>query len=546
MAGANLFVFRENAETVSGRDLGERLVRVLSEVREGDSSSLVDTLLLAGEIESALSDCGRVSAAKAMQITDALASQFVGAEGSERAKLQALAADVARDMPESLRISPAEGFAYYALHPGDFADAVDRLEVRQPVGVVGIRSVGTTLSAISLAALKRRGIRSSRITVRPIGHPYDRKTELQPEQVGWARELMRKGAAFLIVDEGPGLSGSSFLSSAECLMREGIGADRIKLMGTRDVDPAQLCATDASARWKKFAWKRVASRIMQRFKESTRLSGGLWREVLLSRRVEQPACWPEMDAVKYWSRDGKDLFKFEGFGECGRKVRDRAGALYEAGFSPGVEDVGDGISCYRFVQGRVLARRDLSKEVLDRIAAYCTFRVREFRSGRAAEGLVEEMAVFNYSEETGRELVIRAGILGTECPVICDGRISPYEWIRCADGSLMKVDGSRDGDDHFLPGPTDIAWDLAGAIVEWDMGRDAAEYLLDRFRAQSEVSTEKVRGFVLAYSIFRASYCKMAWMGTGVEAEKPRLQSSYRFYRAKMEEAVRKLEHVAV
>lgn len=545
MAGANLFVFRENAETVPGRELGLRLLRVLSEVRETDSSSLVNALLLAGEIESALSDGGSESAVKAVQVTDTLASQFVGSEINDRTKLHSLAADVVRNLPESLSVSPPEGFAYYALHPGDFADAVDQLQIRAPIGVVGIRSVGTTLSAISLAALKRKAISSSRITVRPAGHPYDRKTELLPQQVRWAREMSQKGAAFLIVDEGPGLSGSSFLSTAECLMRQGIEADRITLVGTRDVDPVQLCTSDASLRWRKFGWKCVASRISERFKESTRLSGGLWRDLFLSGWVEKPACWLEMDAVKYWSRNGRDLFKFEGFGEGGRKVRDRAAALCAAGFGPGVEDGGDGMSCYQFLPGIALARRDLSTKVLDRLAAYCAFRATEFASGRAAEGFVEDMAAFNYSQETGRELAIPAEILRTACPVICDSRMSPYEWIQCTDGTLMKVDGCKDGDDHFLPGPTDIAWDLAGAIIEWNMSHDAAGYLLDRFRVESGRSTEKVSAFELAYSIFRASYCKMAWMGTGVEAEKVPLQSSYKFYCAKMDHALQKLKGIA-
>ncbi|HKU25386.1 MAG TPA: hypothetical protein VJQ54_07935, partial [Candidatus Sulfotelmatobacter sp.] len=268
MAGANLFVFRENAETVSGRELGARLLRLLSEVRGENSSSIVDALLLAGVVECALSDCGHASAGEARQITDILALQLVAGEDADQKQLQSLGAAIAEDLPERLRVSPPEGFAYYALHPGDFADAVDRLETPGQVGVVGIRSVGTTLSALSLAALKRRGINSSRITVRPRGHPYDRTNELQEDQVAWARELSRQGARFLVVDEGPGLSGSSFLSSAECLLREGISADRITLLGTRAVDPSQLCATDASARWTKLGWRQVPSRITRRFEGS--------------------------------------------------------------------------------------------------------------------------------------------------------------------------------------------------------------------------------------------------------------------------------------
>ena len=54
-------------------------------------------------------------------------------------------------------------------------------------------------------------------------------------------------------------------------------------------------------------------------------------------------------------------------------------------------------------------------------------------------------------------------------PLIVDGRLQPWEWIVTRQGVLLKTDASSHGDDHFLPGPTDIAWDLAGVIVDWDL-----------------------------------------------------------------------------
>lgn len=541
MAGVDLFVFRENAETVSGRELGGRWLKSLSNVRRGHAAPVLDALLLAGQVECALSDCDRASASKAQQITDFVASCFVGEEWEEPTTLGPLASDVAADLPEQLRIAPPEGFAYYGLHPGDFVDAVTNLGTRGPVAVVGIRSIGTTLSAVAVAALKRKSLAASRITVRPLGHPYDRRTELNAPQKAWARKQNLQQAIFLVVDEGPGLSGSSFLSTAECLTLEGIPAERILLIGTRDVDPEQLCASQASARWRRFQWKRVSSRISQRFQHSIRLSGGLWRELLLSGRAEHPACWPEMDALKYVSQDRRDLFKFEGFGDGGHDVRERGRALHKAAFGPSVQDAGDGMSCYRFAPGIPLTRLDLSTEVLERIAQYCAFRVLEFRSHAPASGIVEEAVRFNYSQETGEECPVADGVFRCPCPLICDGRMAPHEWIRCRDGRLLKVDGCKDGDDHFLPGPTDIAWDLAGAIIEWDMERDAQQYFLRRFAANSGVSTGNVPAFLLSYSLLRACFCKMACAGTGVQTEKPRLAAAYRFYRAKVDQSVRAL-----
>lgn len=529
-----------------GQELGRRLLDVSSRSVHGDGASVVDALVLAGEVECALRDCGWGSADKAAQITDVLARRFLSGEWEQETCLDCLAAEVARLLPEKLRISPPEGFAYYALHPGDFADAVHNLPTQGPVGVVGIRSVGTTLSAVVVAALKKRGLAASRITVRPIGHPYDRKVELDTEQKSRIRDLDCAGAAFLVIDEGPGLSGSSFLSTGEALVREGIGAERITLIGTHDVNPGQLCASDASARWQKFHWRRVPSRISRRFDESTRLSGGLWREFFLGTHQEWPACWPEMDAVKYLSKDEKNLFKFDGFGEGGCEARRRARVLADSGFGPVVDDAGDGMSRYQFLQGRPLVRADLSCDVLDRMAEYCALRVHEFRHDSFGQNQMEDMVRFNYSQEKRHECPIPGGRFQIDCAVICDGRMAPHEWIGCGDGTLLKVDGCKDGDDHFLPGPSDIAWDLAGAIVEWDMSRDAQDYFLAQFRRKSGIGTGNVAAFLLGYSVFRASYCKMAWMGTAVEAEKPRLEQAYRFYSKKMDDAVRALEHMAV
>jgi hypothetical protein len=545
MAGVNRIVFRETAEMVSGQELTRRLLDAISNLSRFDPGSVLDALVLAGEVECALSDCGCASAAKSAEITDLLSSEFVASNCDEK-RLKALANELAQDPPEKVRISHPEGFAYYALHPGDFADGMASVDSGFPLAVVGIRSVGTTLSAVACAALRTRGVRASRITVRPAGHPYDRIAELTDAQRGWVRQRQRDGSRFMVVDEGPGLSGSSFLSVAESLVREGVDAENITFLGTRDVDPGQLCASNAVSRWKKFQCRRVSSRISQRFKHSTSLSAGAWRKLFLDQRAEWPAYWPEMDAAKYLSADRKHVFKFEGLGDSGRTIRQRSRILHEAGFGARVNDAGDGMSCYEFVAGRPLVCFDVSTPVLDRIAEYCAFRVHEFRHHAVAEGQFEEMVRFNFSQEAGRDWPVGAESLRTHYPAIADGRMAPHEWIRSEDGRLIKVDASQHGDDHFLPGPTDIHWDLAGAIVEWNMDAAAEQYLLSRFRANSGINLDRAQVFSLAYSVFRASYCKMASIATGIESEKPTLERAYRFYREKIKDSVRQLETAGV
>ena len=115
-----------------------------------------------------------------------------------------------------------EGFAYYALHPRKVAMLLDTLELKSPVAVLGIRSIGVTLSAVACAALRLRGIECRRFTVRPTGHPYNRLLELKPEFRDWLAHA--RDAGFLVVDEGPGISGSSFLAVAEALVNCGVEA----------------------------------------------------------------------------------------------------------------------------------------------------------------------------------------------------------------------------------------------------------------------------------------------------------------------------------
>jgi hypothetical protein len=81
--------------------------------------------------------------------------------------------------------------------------------------------------------------------------------------------------------------------------------------------------------------------------------------------------------------------------------------------------------------------------------------------------------------------------------------------------------------------------------VEWEMEGGAEQYLLRRFQEKSGTKPENISAYLLAYSIFRASYCKMAWMGTGVESEKPGLHGAYVFYRRNVDAAVRRMKEVA-
>ena len=159
-----------------------------------------------------------------------------------------------------------------------------------------------------------------------------------------------------------------------------------------------------------------------------------------------------------------------------------------------------------------------------------------------AEGQFEEMVRFNFSQETGRDWPVGAESFRTNYPVIADGRMAPHEWIRSQDGRLIKVDASQHGDDHFFPGPDGHSLGFGRRNRRVEYGRRCGAVSAQSISREEWNYPQQNTMFSLAYSMFRASYCKMALMGTGVESEKPRLERAYRFYREKIDDSVRQLE----
>src|ERR1051326_1366049 len=158
-------------------------------------------------------------AALAADLTDALARALVSGDGESRREVAKHAESLSGlALPAVVRMSVPEGFAYYALDPAGYAAAVDSLDIcGRPVFVVGLRTIGATLSAVVAAAARRRTAHVERITVRPSGHPFDRRTEFAAEQRRQIEDAAARRALFVVVDEGPGLSGSSLMSVAEAL-----------------------------------------------------------------------------------------------------------------------------------------------------------------------------------------------------------------------------------------------------------------------------------------------------------------------------------------
>lgn len=531
MPGPTGIVFRDNSDEIAGPELGRQLREAIARAtRTRDRDAKVDAVLRAGTAECALGDCGSPLASQAALLTDHLAGIFVNRNRSEDMP-EPLLTEVIAALPARVQVTVPEGFAYYGLHPGDFSDAALELAGRSSVAVVGIRTIGVVLSAMATAALNRGEPHASRITVRPTGHPYDRQTHFSAMEESWIEDHKARNSDFLVVDEGPGLSGSSFLSVAEALVSRGVGACRITLLGTREPDVNRLCATNASERWRRFKFKTVGSRVIHRFEGWTSLSGGRWREHFIPQGFAWPVCWPEMERLKFLSPDRETIVKFEGIGQLGNVVRTRAAAIAEGGFGVGAQDAGGGVTAYRIVDGRPMRHSDANRNTIRRIAEYCAFRAMEFGSAKQNPIELKRMTEFNFLQEFGSDAKLPEDAFCSAQPVIPDGRMQPEDWLLAADGRLLKVDASIHGDDHFFPGPTDIAWDLAGAIAEWDLNSHAEEYLTKEFvRLTSDDLSFRLPYYLLAYASFRAAFCRMAESATSHPAEKLRLQRARQFY----------------
>jgi len=531
----NLLVFREGRQPVSGSALKTALVQQL---RNCTLEQALPALLRAGEAECAVADADASSATALLSdITDALAIALVS--GAILPAIPSLLSELQSiSFPENLNVSTPEGFAYYALHPLAFADVLEKLTpLPAQAVVVGIRSIGTTLSAVLTATLRMRGCRTERFSVRPVGHPYDRFTEFLPEQIAFVNRGVSCRADFFIVDEGPGISGSSFLSVAEALLRNGVARQNITLICSYEPHVEMLRATNAPERWRQFRCVPAISKPRLPAGTQAEISGGQWRRYFIRDESGWPATWLNFERMKYLSSDtaGPRLFKFLGYGHYGQIVLEREAAVAAAGFGPSPKIEPDGFASYPFISGRPMLAEDLSESGLARMAAYCAFRVQTCRTESADLNALQQMAEHNLAE-LRFDMPVR---LQVERPAIVDGRMQPHEWLLTPDGQMLKTDSGSHGDDHFFPGATDIAWDLAGAIVEWWMNEaEAAAFLKMYHCASGDDARNRIADFITAYTIFRCAWCMMAANALPGTEEQARLEQAAASYGAALTDRV--------
>lgn len=443
----------------------------------------------------------------------------------------------AQPLPETVRIRRPEGYAFYGLYPEAYLEAAARLPpiMSAPVVVIGLRSIGTGLAAMAAVALDA----APPVTLRPVGHPFQRAVRVSARLR--AALLADAGASYVIVDEGPGLSGSSFGAVADWLEAAGVPSRRVAFLPSHGGDPGPRSSDRHRRRWAEavrpvVGFDELTHAVhgpvppLERWFEDTLgpavaplrdLSGGAWRTASADLAADGLPVHAQQERRKFLLRtaSGSWLLKFAGLGRLGETKLGRAQALHQAGFATEPMALRHGFLAERWLDGA----QPPSTMSLERVADYLLFRAQRFPAERDTGASLPdllEMARVNIGEALGAAATVSldrwtpdilrdlsAGVRR----VITDNRLHIWEWLRTTDGRLLKTDSLDHADAHDLIGCQDIAWDVAGAMVEF--GLSAVE--ADRLCGAVGASKRLVAVHLPCYLAFQIGYWSFASSDAG-------------------------------
>jgi hypothetical protein len=450
----------------------------------------------------------------------------------------------ALQLPEEVEIRVPEGYAFYALYPESYGEAAQAWALgRSDIQIIGIRSIGTSLAGMVFAAV---GARRLPLTVRPVGPHFDRQLALKMACKNSLGQRARDGT-FAAVDEGPGLSGSSFCAVAELLLQLGVETGRIHFFPGHLAGPGPQASPARQSIWAMvakhhFSFEEVFLRDGSPLQLSSLvadltgpsigpiedLSAGAWRQKLFSSAEHWPPAHVQQERRKYLvaSGSGNYLLKFIGLGSYGQKRFERARRLAKAGFIPPALGLRHGFLVQPWMQGT----RPLSTPIqrgrnalVARVAEYLSFLAREFPAARSEGASPERLfksALHNVQEygdvHLAKELErLESGLSGLESslrPIQSDNKMHAWEWLELADGRLLKTDALDHCQGHDWIGCQDVAWDVAGAQVELGFSPQERQLLLRALEEKGRVwlSPAKLDFYLLCYLGFQLGYFGMA------------------------------------
>ncbi|GGC73406.1 hypothetical protein [Chelatococcus reniformis] len=492
----------------------------------------------------------------------------------------------ALDLPRALVSWDADGFSHHRVYPeahgqaaSDFAASLRGHREPQCVIVVGIGGVGTGLAAIVAAALGA----PPPFVVGPVADAPGSEPVLPADLFHAATADPARLIA--IVDGGRPFDDGALRSVAAALVEAGVGADRIHLFPTEL--PAARGAGQRNAAGEGASWAascealpchavetehlllhapnprcRLAAWITDLTGPLTApledLSYGRWRE----RRFRAPADWPpanpRQEQLKFLaeSETGPWLVKFAGLGGEGLRKAALAEALAEAGFTPAVAGFRHGFIVERWIDqsGALELPPSARPAFIAHLGRYLGFRAGHLplpegfvctpldellvmARRNTASGLGEaagEALAEGLHREVGRlERMVR--------PAAIDGRLQRWEWLVLPDGGLLKADAVDHHAGPELVSGQDIAWDVAGAICEFDLTEPEQALLVAELTqsAQIEVSAALTAFLLPCYAAYQLGQAVMgAAAVAGSEDESVRMRALSLRYARRLERLV--------
>jgi hypothetical protein len=435
----------------------------------------------------------------------------------------------------TIRVREAEGYAFYALYPETYLEAARRSGLGPRTMVIGIRSIGLGLAALVAAGLGA----PPPVSVRPVGHPFRREVRIGGELA--ASLLNGEAASYAVVDEGPGLSGSSFGAVADWLEAHGVARERIHFFPSHRGPPGPHALPRHRERWSAvprhvvefdevfldpetvLLARAVAARIGHPVDGWEEISGGEWRRVRLGDESRWPAANTQQERRKFLARAGGAawLVKFAGLGQHGARKLRAAQRLYEAGWGPQPAGLCHGFLVERWMAESATPERACVPDLARRLGSYLGYRAGSLPPAGSGASLTElrRMALHNAREGLGdaaadalaKRLADAEMIEGRVVRVWTDNRMHRHEWLLCGE-RLVKTDALDHAAGHDLVGCQDIAWDVAGAIVEFGIGEADAARLCQAVAEESGRPVDaRLLGFLLpCYLAFQIGSAAMA------------------------------------
>jgi hypothetical protein len=243
--------------------------------------------------------------------------------------------------------------------------------------------------------------------------------------------------------------------------------------------------------------------------------------------------------------EGSFLVKFAGLGSEGERKFEVARALFEVGFGAEPIALVHGMIVQRWVESQTLDPHQDRTRMVETLGRYLAFRAKALPAHNegASLALLADVAAFNAGKAFGSEaeaLVRRmtgnAGALQALVhPVDSDNRMHRWEWRVRPDGRMIKTDALDHSSAHDLVGCQDIAWDVAGAIVEHDLTEEEATRLVSNVGRLSgrAVEPDLLAVLIPCYLGFQTGLWTMA-CGAAAENQKPALHSLLHGYKNRL------------